>query len=205
MNEISRRQPYWYWGIVALLLFVGAGALSSGEKQPTAILNRPELARRELDQEDTGGNLIRDFKRFRAEVSQLTVTEQRAVWQSLRRRSESVAEQTYYTFFAQPEGEQQELLDRAIDRIDQRRRLGKRRGFRGAENSTPWPVREVSNGSDLDRPFAELSLEERLAAQRDHWEETTLQSDAMRSEFLRLMNKRRQKRDISDPLFHQSG
>lgn len=203
MNETTARLPYWYWGLVAMLVLIGAGVLASAKGRPVAILNEAVWAGQESDQGGRSDNPISGFEQFLEEVSQLSPAEQRSVWQSLRQRSESLAEQTFYAYFSLPEVEQQELLDRVVDKIEERRRLWRQHGFgfRHSENSE-WPVREVSRDSDLERPFEDLNLEERLSARRDAWEDATAQSDAMRAKFLRMVNERRHDRGIPEPFRH---
>ncbi len=50
-----------------------------------------------------------------------------------------------------------------------------------------------------------MSLDERLSLRRDMWEDATPQSHAMRNEFLRLMNERRQQRGMPEPVFRRWG
>src|SRR4051812_27778851 len=117
MNESSSRQPLWYWAIVAILVLGGAGAFwNPGQAYGT----RPGFTPAEA-QLSSGPSLDADFRVFREEVAQLTTEEQLKVWQSLSARTESVAEQTLYSFFALSEQDQLELLDRTIDRIEARR------------------------------------------------------------------------------------
>lgn len=203
MNEPASRQPFWYWGIVGLLLLAGAGALStSADRSSMTSASSYEEARTAPDGvwEPSVEELAADFREFRQEVSQLTLPEQQEVWQSLGQRTESLAEQTLYTFFALPDERQQELLDRAIDRFEVRRRQWHERGgWGGGEGgSGRWPVREVSGDPDFNRPFAELSLEERLSVRRDMWQDATQQAHAMRSEFFRLLSERRRLRGLPE-------
>jgi hypothetical protein len=136
------------------------------------------------------------FRLFREEVAQLTPEEQAEVWQSLTRRSESISEQTLYAFFALSPGEQQEMLDRAIDRIEQRYQMWQSQGGYYGDGSRGW-IREVA-GEDYSRPFGEMTLDERLSLRRDMWEDATTQAFAMRSEFRRLMNQRRLQRGLPE-------
>jgi hypothetical protein len=58
----------------------------------------------------------------------------------------------------------------------------------------------VSSIPEFNRPFAELSLEERLALRRDMWQDATQQADAMRNEFFRLLSERRKLRGLPEPV-----
>jgi hypothetical protein len=208
MNESNRCHGIWYWAATALLLVAGAGALTTSGRKPVAIFYDTASRPDHNPTEPTVQELTDHFRQFRSEVGQLTPRQQDEVWQSLRDRTESLAERTLYTFFGLPSAQQQELLDRTVDRFEARRQMWlqwqERGGWAGSprheHGSGGWPVREVSGEPDWSRPFAELSIEERLALRRDMWEDTTLQAHAMRSEFLRLVNERRKERGLPEPV-----
>jgi hypothetical protein len=203
MNNSAARQPFWYWGAIGLLMLVGAGAVATSTGGPIAIHYNAVAASKGANHEASVEELAEEFHKFRQEVSQLTPQQQQEVWQNRRSRTESLAEQTLYTFFALPADKQQELIDRTIDRIEVRRSEWEARGWTfqggGEHGHGRWPAREVSGEAEESRPFAELSLEERLALRRDMWEDATMQAYAMRSEFFRLVSERRQDRGIPEP------
>jgi hypothetical protein len=146
--------------------------------------------------------LTHDFRVFREEVAQLSREEQLEVWECLSQRTESIAEQTLYAFFALPEDERLEMLDRLIDRRLLREAQIWGQAALGEQRS--W-TREVSSALDYDRPFSEMTVEERLALRRDMWEDSTPQAIAMRSEFQRLMDQRRQERGLPPPMYRRYG
>jgi hypothetical protein len=192
MNE-QPHQPLWYWGATLLLVVAGVASLwSPGQGAVRAIRMPPGL----LGSGPTMEELSDGFRLFREEVAQLTSEEQAEVWQSLTRRSESISEQTLYAFFGLKPGEQQELLDRTIDRIEQRYQMLQAAGGYYGDGSRGW-IREVA-GEDYSRPFSEMTLDERLSLRRDMWEDATPHAFAMRSEFRRLMNLRRVERGLPE-------
>jgi hypothetical protein len=192
MNEPAPRSA-WYWIAILLLFLAGAGALWSPGRAATR-----SVAIRSVHRPSTFptlDELTEEFHIFRQEVAQLTREEQLKVWQSLTERTESLSEQTFYAFFSLPESEQRELVDRTIDRMERRRQAWLAMGWQpGAER----PPREVLGEDEWNRPFSEMSLEERLALRRDMWEDATSQAYAMRNEFMRLLSLRRQERGLPE-------
>ncbi len=205
MRETAGRQPWWYWAVIGTLLLVGVGAwCSSSNGSNAAILASP---RQHDDEGDpTVDELAAEFRQFREEVSQLEPLEQQEVWQGLHDRADSLAERTLFRFFSLALDQQEMLVDRTIDRVDARRRMYMEMGWGQPGGSPPqpgegrdrWPVREVTGAADWNRPFAELSLEERLAARRDMWEDATMRAHAMRYELYRLMGERRKVRGLPE-------
>ena len=206
MQETASRPSVWYWIAVGLLLVVGAGALYSLDQSSANYSVRARRPARGLDHEPTVEELAADFREFREEVAQLTPAEQQEVWQSLL-EGDGVAGRANAVHVFRPARGRAAGDRRSHDRSHARPADGCGRSGRRtaaappADRRTPGagPIREVSGNPDLNRPFAELSVEERLALRRDMWQDATQQAHAMRAEFYRLMSERRKARGLPEP------
>lgn len=208
MKEAGSHQSPWYWGAVGLISVAGIGAFwqPADDRVTISKASRPV---NDVSTEPSIQDRADQFRAFREEVAQLGPAEQAEVWQSMRERTESLAEQTLYEFFALDEGSQQSMLDRTIDRYEYRRQMyfGRGPGFSrdhgGPSYDRAFPGREVSGDRYWNKPLEEATFEERLTSRRDLWEDATAQASAMRMEFTRMINERRKERGIPEPVYRR--
>lgn len=204
MKKPACRQTLWYWAAVGLITLAGAAAFCRPADDQLAISKASPPVNDATD--PTVQDRAEQFRAFREEVAQLEPAQQAEVWQSMRERTDSLAEQTLYEFFALDATPRLEVLDRTIDRIQFRQQMQFGRGFGygrfrdGPRLDHAFPSREVSGDALWNQPFEQLSLEDRLASRRELWEDATQQALAMRIEFARLTSERRKERGIPEPV-----